>query len=1626
MSSDVSFLDEEDQRRAKKNEEVVKNIERARRRREEEEQKYNKSSHQYEFSQHLFGRNLNEDNRGGRDGGHYSRNPSTRPIGIDDRNNLNNRRSPGNYRSSHNNDRNSRDDNDNRISSSNTRPAFGKFDVVGGPLNQHNDHDKQASNDAYEDKNFTERKPQIQILQPPQQLQYDSGAAYAPRKQMQQQSSVPPRFKRNAGELHAFKRSSPPKETVSSASTSAEVDSNTNDGGDKEASPSSVRSQSSKEKDFGSIFRSSSGTSSNRKSPGNWDRHSNHSNAGSTVGGGTDKEDTDKHSTSSKDEHRKENILQLSSTISTAGRTSLPEYKEGTSFAASHGERDIGYDSADLSNARQSQRSSAERGSFSSHGEMSRVSHGTTNNDNYDESRAQRDSRARANEDNYQNYEGKMEQPYHMTRRGGASNASDRKEHSHQQHMTNQARFDRYDNESRDRRDRNTKLGKSQNDDYRDRRDRDFDRIDRNGDKVDRDFRSSRGGRSNRDNRGIYGSRSESNVPSSLTKPLQSNNGASGPQKKIILPTKSQGRNQPLAEEDVQDSCFPKPKHTSGDLENSNVTKEIESKMKNFTTGQTNNAPTQQGQAASVVLAIVGSEKSTVDLIQNEALTSNEHVTDGREGFQPLGDHPTAEGVLPGSLLDPQNSSGWFAARGQPSRRGRGGLSNTAGMTRTINRNDQDTTTTGLYSESSTSPNISSNQGRASLPRTVEDEWESVSDRSLEETDKRSQRQQPQDDKYYDRSKQQQREKGVVRDMRNPEKDFHVGDGGSYSDSRRRNERDDARRGKYEMRGGLDRGGDKRGLQVERNIAKQPNYHIRSQKQLPPRLAKQKEQNRGMGGMTNAAIDGTGWGSGEGTMDAPSYQTWDQNLQQQSSPITQAQLPQQQNQQQRVNQLMAGDYSDHHSMMQQSRYGEPSSASVQTSGDNPHNDANGGESQHGRNSVPPVQTIIFENTNFKGGRGNPSGVSTSMTSCATSVNDKMVFKSAVHASSGGVGGDLKPDAIHIPAMGGFVTNKNEDSDLKLDFTFDGADMTHNVDVEKAVESKTGTITGTGNVPRSISGHHPTEDLNMKIASVKKVWETIPSMSPVPHSDAGSNSTAFSQGFATAAHGNNDDKAYRQTGSTSDVGLDSDNSIQNVSSAGNGNAGGASNAYGSLSEKAEGITTNVAKVRPQQVQLQISHPHQSQAAQQHQATSIIQAHQAQTSQQALEERVAAITRSTAAGVVGPNNVNNANGTTGNRFTSTGGLTIGSGALPALQSPQSILNQPPSLYQAFQLDHSGRTGMTANPLYSAYAGLGGQSVLLSSSGLSPGNAGNMFGASAAANQFRLQDASNATQFASPTQQSTGNAVLLSQSSLMSSAMKQSNQIGPIGTKGGNGPFQQSGIGTLPVSGTSPLHLIQSDGQGYINYMTPNAMQRSAAGQGPGQTAFYQALAASTQQQQQQVVSRQQAAAQQQAAAVFSNVQGYTNQQGLAQANQMNQQAAHLRSQAAAAVAAATAAPQHTVTGIPYSRDHAAAAAIKQSHSGITRSESFGSVQSNTSSAQGNISMPGQAHLGQLQAHQFQQHQTQPKVSMTSVQMANISSLVSATGGHSNRTVGPTYSPTPIQRPHMGQGKLCEGDY
>merc|ERR1712223_1417355 len=508
---------------------------------------------------------------------------------------LNNRRSPGNYRITQNNvERNNREENENR---SGNRSSFGKFDVSGGSSSQQpfNDHDKQGPNDAYEEKllNSNERK-QIQILQPPHHSQYDSGGGYAPRKQIPQ-SSVPPRFKRHGAELHAFRRSSPPKETSTLPPNTNEADSNDID--DKETSPSSGRSQSSKEKDFSSL-RSSSGTSSNRKSPGTWDRHSNHSNSGSTTGCAAEKEENDRNSTSSKDDHRKENTQHISSNAITSGRTYVKD--QGRDIST-----DIGYDNSDGTNVRLSQeRSSAEMIHLSSHNDSARSPNvSASNNDQGDEYRSQRDNRSRPNEENYRNYdENRMEQSYHMTKRPGITSNSDRRDNIYQQNLNNQ-------------------MGKLHSDDFRDRRDREYDN-ERSREKIDRDNRPSRGGRSNRDNRGIYGSRSESNVPASLSKPLQQPSAGTAIQKKIILPNKSpQGRN-PLPEEETQETVLATPKNASGESNNLPVTKDIESKMASLMTSQVEVISSQPN--TNVAQAIVPSEQTSLEIAQNEKTLNND------------------------------------------------------------------------------------------------------------------------------------------------------------------------------------------------------------------------------------------------------------------------------------------------------------------------------------------------------------------------------------------------------------------------------------------------------------------------------------------------------------------------------------------------------------------------------------------------------------------------------------------------------------------------------------------------------------------------------------------------------------------------------------------------------------------------------------------------------------------------------------------------------------------------------------------------------------------------------------------------------------------------------------------
>jgi hypothetical protein len=293
----------------------------------------------------------------------------------------------------------------------------------------------------------------------------------------------------------------------------------------------------------------------------------------------------------------------------------------------------------------------------------------------------------------------------------------------------------------------------------------------------------------------------------------------------------------------------------------------------------------------------------------------------------------------------------------------------------------------------------------------------------------------------------------------------------------------------------------------------------------------------------------------------------------------------------------------------------------------------------------------------------------------------------------------------MPLGFGGPVNKSEDSDLKLDFTFEPVD--HHDTNDKPLTSRQHPGV-TSIIPATA------DDLNLKIASVKKVWDSESSSGP---DGSGSvTQTGFgSQGFVVVA----DEKSFGV--SNSDVGGLGDDP----------NSGG----HHSVSpyDKSDLSGTNVAKVRPQLQQQQPQHQQQQQQqSQQQQQQQQQQQHHQQQQQQHLIN-----THHLQQQLDAGRNV------AYNRLMSSGGL-------PTLHSPPSLLSQPPSLYQAFQMDPS--RGMT-NPIYPTYHGISAQSVV----GLS-GNAADLFGPPPPTNnQFRMQ-ANNSGQYGghNPGVQSTANQV------------------------------------------------------------------------------------------------------------------------------------------------------------------------------------------------------------------------------------------------------------------------------
>lgn len=179
-------------------------------------------------------------------------------------------------------------------------------------------------------------------------------------------------------------------------------------------------------------------------------------------------------------------------------------------------------------------------------------------------------------------------------------------------------------------------------------------------------------------------------------------------------------------------------------------------------------------------------------------------------------------------------------------------------------------------------------------------------------------------------------------------------------------------------------------------------------------------------------------------------------------------------------------------------------------------------------SSPPVQTLIFENTNYSK-TTKTSGPADLAVKSKFSNHIKTQQRAEKRAEIEEDGGqvqqhqqqalsvafsnkpnDLMKDKNQEPIQMPLSFNKNEDNaDMKLDFTFDS-------DLSQLTEDKSKSL-GMARSMHMAGGQSTispsTAELNLKIASVKKVWENAPPMpTVVEHEDGVSSATSFPQAF----------------------------------------------------------------------------------------------------------------------------------------------------------------------------------------------------------------------------------------------------------------------------------------------------------------------------------------------------------------------------------------------------------------------------------------------------------------------------------------------------------------------------------
>ncbi|XP_022908286.2 protein split ends isoform X1 [Onthophagus taurus] len=176
-------------------------------------------------------------------------------------------------------------------------------------------------------------------------------------------------------------------------------------------------------------------------------------------------------------------------------------------------------------------------------------------------------------------------------------------------------------------------------------------------------------------------------------------------------------------------------------------------------------------------------------------------------------------------------------------------------------------------------------------------------------------------------------------------------------------------------------------------------------------------------------------------------------------------------------------------------------------------------------STPPVNTIIFENTNFKSTPGVRNR-NNEKSRATTKIEETSPMDPPVISTFNKPVTDLLNKSEKQPDIQMQLFNKEDTSDMKLDF-FDSEisqltddKASKNISLPRSMH----TITSSNSTMS-----HSTADLNFKIASVKKVWDnTINTMSPVIEHSSVSQEETFSTSFGPDPNSLDPSSAFSKT------------------------------------------------------------------------------------------------------------------------------------------------------------------------------------------------------------------------------------------------------------------------------------------------------------------------------------------------------------------------------------------------------------------------------------------------------------------------------------------------------------------